>query len=124
MSASLPVRLAVLGVDARDTDDAVTGLLGELTLLPVDGIARPPVGDAPDGTRAGELVALGGVLLTLAGNPEVVTSVLSGLWGWLDRRGRGRIEVRIGEQSLTLDSSTPEERAVLIAAYVDRVLGR
>jgi hypothetical protein len=62
--------------------------------------------------------------VTLASSPEVVTSVLSGLWGWLDRRGRGRIEIRIGEDQLIIDGSTRAERAQLIDAYVDRVLGR
>ncbi|MGY0231439.1 hypothetical protein [Longispora urticae] len=124
MSATLLVRLAVRGVDEGDTDDAVTGLLDELTLHPVEAVGRPSAGDAPDGTRAGELVALGGVLVTLASSPEVVTSVLSGLWGWLDRRGRGRIEIRIGEDQLIIDGTTRAERAQLIDAYVHKVLGR
>ncbi|WP_412538780.1 hypothetical protein R8Z50_23350 [Longispora sp. K20-0274] len=124
MSTTVLVRLAVRGVDEVDTDDAVSGVLGELALLPAEDVSRPTGGDAPEGTRSGELVAVGGVLLTLAGNPEVVTTVLSGLWGWLDRRGRGRIEVTIGGDQLVLDSSTPAERAQIIGAYVDRVLRR
>lgn len=76
---------------------------------------------APDGARAGELAELGTLLAALAAQADLVAGVLRVVGDWQRRRGRGRVEVRIGEHELVLDNATADEQRRLVAAFIDRV---
>lgn len=116
--------MTVVGVDDEDTEDAAFSLRDELAHLPVDAVDRPAAGPAPPGTRAGELVEVGTVLIGLVASPEVVGGVLVALQEWLVRRRRGRLEITVGSDTLVLDNPSPEQQRKIVDAFVERVLGR
>ena len=114
----------MVGIDDDDTAGAVVLLREELAELQVESIRQLPVGSAPAGTRAGDLVDLGTVLVGLAASPEVVGATLQAVRAWLARRGRGRVEIQVGRDKLLLDNASPEQQQQLIDAFVDRALRR
>lgn len=121
MNGLLDMRLSVIGLDTQDTETELLSLRAELADLPVETIRRPVPTAAPPGTRAGEILEAGAVLVGLAASPEVVGAVLTGLTAWLERRRRGGLEVRIGSDSLTLHQPTSDQQQKIVDAFVERI---
>ncbi|GIF52127.1 hypothetical protein DFJ67_6335 [Asanoa ferruginea] len=118
MTDSLRIRLDV----TADVDDDVlarmTGdLRDELLDLDVDSVERPSGGPAPDGTKAGEVLTAGALLLAVA--PSVVEGVLAVLTSWLSRQPSD-VTIEIDGQTFT-GPVTREQRDALVAAYLSRV---
>ncbi|WFE38899.1 hypothetical protein [Micromonospora sp. WMMD998] len=116
-------RFVTFDDDNDSTEEASRRLRRELHQL--DGVrsVRPATSAtvAPDGARGGELVELGTLLAALAAQSDLVVDVLRVVGDWQRRRGRGRVEVRIGDNELVLENATPDEQRRLIEAFVDRV---
>lgn len=115
-------QLTAIDDDEVATEEAASLLLRELR--PLDGIVslrRASTTVAPGGARTGELVDLGALLAVLAAHGDLVSGVLTTAGAWLRRRGRGRVEVRIGEHHIILDNATADEQHRLTEAFIDRV---
>ena len=115
---SLRIRLDV----TADVDDDVlarmTGdLRDELLDLDVDAVDRPTDGPAPDGTKAGDLLAAGALLVTVA--PSIVEGVVAVLVSWLSRQPAD-VSVEIDGQRFA-GPVTRKQRDALVAAYLARV---
>ncbi|MFG1672748.1 hypothetical protein [Micromonospora sp. NPDC049282] len=114
-------------VTVDDDDDAIEESAHRLRreLHQLDGVRSVGPAEsatvAPDGARAGELAELGTLLATLAAQADLVAGVLRVVGDWQRRRGRGRVEVRIGEHELVLDNATADDQRRLIEAFIDRV---
>jgi hypothetical protein len=108
------------GADAAEIESATTRLRTELLELPVDRVERPLGGDAPAGARVAEVLALGGLLVTLGRNAGTIASVVRGLQGWLarDRNRTVSLEIDGDKLEVTGISSTEQER--LIDAWISR----
>jgi hypothetical protein len=118
MADALRIRLDV----SADVDDDVlarmTGdLRDELLDLDVDSVDRPSDGSAPQGTKAGEVLAAGALLLTVA--PTIVEGVVAVLVSWLSRQPSD-VTIEIDGQKFT-GPVTRKQRAALVAAYLARV---
>ncbi|MBY8870910.1 hypothetical protein K7640_03520 [Micromonospora sp. PLK6-60] len=116
-------QLITIDDDEEATAAAAERLLRELRqsddLASLRRAPRPTA--VPVGARSGELLELGTLLATLAAQPEVVAGVLAVVADWQRRRGRGRVEVRIGEHELILDNATADEQRRLTEAFIDRI---
>src|SRR5512132_2360574 len=111
MDEQLMVRIEEDGADDDRLDSLATTLRTELLELDADDVRRPSGGDAPEGSRALELAAIGALLVTLKGSTEAVSSVVSAIRGWLSRGSAGRSgEVSIGDRTLKLTGATPEQQ--------------
>lgn len=75
----------------------------------------------PDGARSGPVVELGTLLAIVSAHPEIVTTVLTHIGDWVTRRGRGQVEVVVGEQRLVIERATPAEQRKIVDAFVERV---
>jgi hypothetical protein len=118
MADALRIRLDV----SADVDDDVlarmTGdLRDELLDLDVDSVDRPSDGSAPEGTKAGEMLAAGALLLTVA--PTIVEGVVAVLVSWLSRQPSD-VTIEIDGQKFT-GPVTRKQRDALVAAYLSRV---
>ncbi|MEV4621477.1 hypothetical protein AB0J74_22550 [Asanoa sp. NPDC049573] len=118
MTDSLRIRLDV----TADVDDDVlarmTGdLRDELLDLDVDAVDRPTDGDAPEGSKAGELLAAGALLVSVA--PTIVEGVVNVLVSWLSRQPSD-VTIEIDGQKLS-GTFSRKERAALVATYLARV---
>jgi hypothetical protein len=118
MADALRIRLDV----SADVDDDVlarmTGdLRDELLDLDVDSVERPSDGAAPEGTKAGEVLTAGALLLAVA--PSVVEGVMAILASWLSRQPAD-VKIEIDGQTFA-GSVTRKQRDALVAAYLARV---
>jgi len=118
MADALRIRLDV----SADVDDDVlarmTGdLRDELLDLDVDSVDRPSDGPAPDGTKAGEVLTAGALLLAVA--PSVVEGVMAVLASWLSRQPAD-VKIEIDGQKFA-GTVSRKQRDALVAAYLARV---
>jgi|ERR1051325_94465 hypothetical protein len=90
--------------------------LSELDVEKVDLIRKA---DAPAGTKAGDIITWGSLLVTLA--TGLLPSVINNLQSWLGRHEGHSITVEVGGDKLTISGETSdEERKRLIDAWLLR----
>ena len=119
MGEELLLKIDEAGADDERLDELTATLREQLLALDVDDVRRPSAGDAPEGTRAIGLVAIGALLVSLKGSFEAVSSVVETVRGWLSHEPAGRtVEVTIGDRTLKLASATPEQQDRVIAEFM------
>ncbi len=102
--------LAMLAVDLR-------GLLLELDIESADRLTR---GQAPPGTRSGEMFVAGALTVILARSKELVTKLLESVQWWV-AHGAGRsVKIEIDGDSLEVNGLTREDQHKLIQLFIDR----
>ena len=115
------VYVTVSAGDDERTDVATRGLLVALRDFPeVRSVERAGGGPPPAGARGGELLALGGLIVTTLSQPEAVGAVLKFVAERIGKRG-GSVEVHLDGQVLKLADATPEQRDRLVDAFIRRV---
>jgi hypothetical protein len=110
------------GADADPEElDEVTRRLGT-ELLNLDVYAVEPVraGDAPPGTRAADVLALGSVLVTLARSGDTLKMLVGVVQAWLHTQPARAVEMQIGGDTLKLSGVSSAEQARLINLFVER----
>jgi hypothetical protein len=103
--------------------DALTGYLRqELLQLDVDDVTALPGGDAPPGTRGLDVVAVGGLLVSLGHTAAGLGPVISAIRNWLARGGGARrtVRIEIGGEALELSEATAGEQDRLVRMFVSR----
>jgi hypothetical protein len=111
------------GDDLR-TDEAARQLSTELRdFSEVQTISRPGDGSAPPGARGGELVAVGGLIVTVLGQPEALGAVVKYVVDRIWRRG-GSVQVEVDGQVLRVENATAAQRDAIVDAFVRKVLDR
>jgi hypothetical protein len=119
--AQMVVHVTVSAVDDERTDAAARHVLAALRDFPeVESVARQSGGPAPDGARGGEVVALGGLIVTMLSQPEAVGAVMKFVADRVRRAG-GSVEVEVDGQVLKIERATPEQVDVLVDAFVRKV---
>jgi hypothetical protein len=113
------------GADAERVDQLTDYLRRELGQLDVDGVRRLTSGEAPPGSRGLEIMAVGGLLVTLGRGAQSLASVLTTIRGWLARSpGPVRtVRVELGGDVLELSQATAAEQQRLIELFVSRHAG-
>jgi hypothetical protein len=107
------------GHDDEELDAACQDLLDELGDLPLDRLERAHAGVAPDGTRSSGAAAIDTLSAAVA-SPAVLKSVVDLIGHFLQRRGSGAVEVKVGGDSITLAAATPEQQAKLVDDFLAR----
>lgn len=102
--------------DAEETERQTMQLRNELLQLDVDDVEHVSEGEAPEGTRAVELIALGSLLVKFG--PDVINAVADALQAWLGRAGSRSITVQIGDKEIKLDGASDEERRKLVDGFL------
>jgi hypothetical protein len=120
MDAEILVELFEADADAERLDTVAQGLRRDLLELDVDSVVPATAGEAPPGTRAIELAAVGALLVTVKGSVEVVSKVVTAIKSWLgsspapDRSLRMTVDGR----SLVLTDPTDAQQQRLVDEYV------
>jgi hypothetical protein len=104
------------GTDDEEAERLATQLRSELLQLDVDGVERVSEGEAPEGAKAIELIALGSLLVKFG--PEVIDAVAGTLQAWLGRGQNRKITVQIGDTEISVDGASDEERRKLVDAFL------
>ena len=122
MAGQVNLQLAEDGADAQRLD-AVTGLLRqELLGLDVQDVHRAAGGPAPDGSRALDVVALGGLVVTLGHAATGLGEVVAAVRRWLARGGgvRRTVKIEIDGDTLELSEVSAAEQDRLVDLFVGR----
>jgi hypothetical protein len=79
-----------------------------------------PGGQAPAGARAGELIALGSLIISLVQSADLLTSVVNTVQAWLSRRGARSVRLELNGDVLEVSGLSSREQRELIQAWVNR----
>ena len=122
MVSELRVHLSEDGADAERLD-ALTGFLRqELLQLDVEDVTPLRAGEPPPGSRVFDVVAVGGLLVTISRSAEGLRSVVSAIRKWL-ARGEGTrraVRLELDGDVLELSEATAADQERLIGLFVGR----
>lgn len=108
--------------DAEELDELTRRLRGELLLLDVQSVEPLPAGEAPPGTRGPDVVAIGGLLITLARSGDMLKPLVSVIQSWLHAQPARSVELQIAGDTLKLSGVSSAEQARLVDLFVQRHL--
>jgi hypothetical protein len=92
--------------------------------LEVEGVEPVQAGEAPAGTRAVDIAAVGALLVTLTSSAGAAAGVVDMVRGWLRRGSGGRtVELTIGDKTLKLSGASDEQQERLIQEFLRSVDG-
>jgi hypothetical protein len=118
--ATLGIQLAVgPDDDAEEVAEATLQLRRELLDLDVDAVELPPGGEAPPGTRAVELAALGALAVTFAKSP-LLGPVVSAVRAWLAGQPQRSIKLELDGDVLELTGLSSKEQRRLTDEWLRR----
>lgn len=119
--AELHVELGLAAdADAAELDEAAVRLRNELLELDVDRVTRSTAGAQPSGARAAEVLALGGLVVTLARNAGTIASVVRSLQSWLARDRSRSVKLELDGDTLEVTGVSSREQERLIEAWIAR----
>ncbi|MFJ8045139.1 hypothetical protein ACIRBX_32010 [Kitasatospora sp. NPDC096147] len=116
----LRVELAFSDHDELTAERGMGFLLEELRGIGATELTQPTTGEAPSGTRSGDLVSYTSVLMGLAGGATTLRALIGLAQDWLARRNSGTVELRIGGDELRLTSTSRSDQRTAIEAFVTR----
>ncbi len=122
MHRELRLQLSEDGADAERLD-ALTGFLRqELLQLDVEDVTTLRPGEPPPGTRAFDVVAVGGLLINLGRCAGGLRAVVSAIRNWLARGDgvRRTVRLEIDGDVLELSEATAADQGRLVALFVSR----
>lgn len=122
MDGTLQLRLYEKGADAERLDLLTGFLRRELLELDVADVTALPAGEPPAGTRAFDLAAVGGLLMTLGQSAQGLRTIISTIRSWLARGETSARSVRleIDGDVLELSEVTAADQERLIALFVSK----
>jgi len=108
--------------DAEELDELTRRLRTELLELDVYSVEALRAGDAPPGTRAADLLAIGGLLVTLAKSGDTLKTVASAIQAWLHAQPARSVELQIAGDTLKVSGVSSADQTKLIDLFVRRHL--
>ena len=110
-----------LGPDSDSTEvaEATLQLRRELLDLDVDAVEPQRAGEPPPGTRAVDLAALGGLIVTIA-QSALLPDVLAAVRAWLSRSQSRSIKLELGGDVLELTGVSSAEQRRLADEWLRR----
>jgi hypothetical protein len=122
MGSELRVQLAEDGADAERLDELTRFLRDELLQLEVDDVTALRVGEPPPGARVFDVLAVGGLLVSLGRSAESLRPIVSAIRKWL-ARGEGTrrtVRLEIDGDALELSEASAADQERLIGLFVSR----
>ncbi|MFJ4836060.1 hypothetical protein ACIP79_40105 [Streptomyces sp. NPDC088747] len=108
------------GGDPERTGEELHFLLAELSRLDVESIERVTHRPAPAGTRGGDAVELGALLIGLGGSGALLPLLVGLVQDWLHRRRSGSIRLKIGDDELELTAVSDEMQRRALEDFLRR----
>ena len=125
MDRELRLQISEEGADAERLAVLTGYLRGELLQLDVEDVTALRGGEAPPGSRAFDVAAVGALLVSLGQSAEGLRSVVSAIRDWLQRGTRDRRTVRLELDGdvLELSQASMADQERLIELFVSRHAG-
>lgn len=109
--------------DAEEAERLTRQLRRELLELDVESADLVREGEAPAKAKAGDPVAWGELLLTLAASGGALTALVKALQAWVTRQNQSSLSLEIDGDKLEVTGASTEERERLIMAWLSRHTG-
>jgi len=118
--ATLGIHVAVRpDADAEEVAEATLQLRRELLDLDVEAVELPRAGEAPPGTRAVELAALGALVVTVGQSP-LLGPVVAAIRSWLASAPQRSIKLELEGDALELTGLSSKEQRRLVDEWLRR----
>ena len=118
--ATLGIHVAVgPDADADEVAEATLQLRRELLDLDVEAVELPRAGEAPPGTRAVELAALGALVVTVGQSP-LLGPVVATVRSWLASAPQRSIKLELEGDALELTGLSSKEQRRLVDEWLRR----
>jgi hypothetical protein len=104
--------------DDSELDELRIELSDELSLLPISEITAVSAGDAPENARAVEALAIGKLIVKFG--PQAVNAVSTAIRAWLRRSTARSVELKIDNDSITLNKVSAEDQKRLLDLFIQR----
>jgi hypothetical protein len=118
----LELELQLVGADEDDLErlaELTYQLRRELLELDVEAVSVRPSGPAPAGTKGGDALAIGELLVQVS--VAVLPALLASVQSWVSRLGSQKIRIKLGDDEIELSGPmSSAERRALIKAFADR----
>jgi hypothetical protein len=122
--ATLGIQLAVApDDDTEEVAEATLRLRRELLDLDVEAVEVPQAGEAPPGTRAVELAALGALVVTI-GKSQLLGPVVAAIRAWLAGSPQRSIKLELDGDTLELTGLSSQEQRRLTDEWLRRHTGK
>lgn len=120
MSAeTVQVKLVVeAGEDSQERDEITTRLRRDLLQLNVDSVERLSEGEAPAGTRAVDIAAIGTLLVNIGQGVAALTPLVTAVRSWLAARGSGTVKMQIGADTIEVSGNLSDHQKTLVDAWI------
>jgi hypothetical protein len=120
-SATMVVHVDARGdADEEELEELTSKLRRELEQLEVDEVQRPVVGEAPEGTRALDVLALGTLVVKLVQSAQPLRDVVQTVRRWLGNQQESTVRIEMDGDSIELSSVSSVEKDKLINAWIER----
>jgi hypothetical protein len=107
-AATFSLRVRDDGADPERLEQLTARLRRDLQELDVESVEPAPAGQAPEGARAGDLVELGTLLVSMSTAPAVLGAFVAGLRSWLSYKSSREIEVEYEGVKVRMKGSTSQ----------------
>jgi hypothetical protein len=121
MDGLVTVHVVEDGADEARLDTVTRYLRDELVQLDVDGVSPVREGEAPEGARGLDVVALGGLVVSL-GTSQTLRAVVTAVRGWLRRSPQvpRTVRVEMAGDVLELTGATSADQERLVELFLSR----
>ncbi|NUW05183.1 hypothetical protein G6W50_36595 [Streptomyces sp. CAI 127] len=106
--------------DPEQTEEQLQYLLAELREMELPSVERLMSAQAPTGTRGGDAVEVGALLIGLGGSGALLPVVVGLVQDWLSRRRSGSIRMKIGDDELELTAASDEMQQRALTEFLRR----
>lgn len=106
--------------DAEALADLTQRLRSELLDLEIDSVEPAAGGEAPDGAKGVELLAIGGLVVRFVLRADVLKSVVTTTSAWLGRQQARSVKLTLDGDTLEVTGLSSEEQSGLIELWVAR----
>jgi hypothetical protein len=118
------LQVVAAGDGAPDDEEALAesalALGDELADLDVEEVVPVTEGEAPDGAKGVELLALGGLLVKLGSSSRVLRQLVDAIHDWVGRSGARSVRVTADGDVLEVTGASSADVKQLIGAWVQR----
>ncbi len=121
--AELFIELSLDGGNDTELDELTRQLKAEVEDLRVDSVEQVSAGDAPDGTKAVDMQAIGQMVVSLA--PAIIPPLFELLKSWVERKPSTpvKIRVKVGKRTALIEYDPTKTSAQELEVLV-KTLGR
>ena len=124
MDAVVVVSLQQDGAEAERVEDLAQILGAEILEAGMGDVAVARGGVPPPGSRAVDVAAVGGFLVTISSSADAFHHLVGVVRGWLDRAPAERVvELAVGGQTLRLSNASADQQERLVEVFIRAVAG-